>query len=45
MAQELLQFDIKVKGVIAIGTRAVRPLELNDSLTQINTSKFIVDAW
>ena len=38
MAQELLQFDINVKGIIAIGTRVVRPLELRSRLTEINTS-------
>ncbi len=41
MAQELLQFDLKVLGVIAIGTRAVRPLELKHRLTQISTSKLM----
>ena len=38
MAQELLQFDINVKGIIAIGTRVVRPLELRSRLTEIDTS-------
>ena len=41
MAQELLQFELKVLGVIAIGTRAVRPLELKDRLTQISPSKLM----
>ena len=41
MAQELLQFELKVLGVIAIGTRAVRPLELKDRLTQILPSKLM----
>jgi predicted esterase len=41
MAQELLQFELKVLGVIAIGTRAVRPLELRDRLTQISPSKLM----
>ena len=35
MAQELLQFDLKVKGIIAIGTRVERPLELRSRLTEI----------
>ena len=35
MAQELLQFDLKIKGIIAIGTRVVRPLELRSRLTEI----------
>ena len=33
--QELLQFDLNVKGIIAIGTRVVRPLELKSRLTEI----------
>ena len=41
MAQELLQFNLKVLGVIAIGTRAVRPLELRDRLTEISPSKLM----
>ena len=41
MAQELLQFELKVLGIIAIGTRAVRPLELKDRLTQISPSKLM----
>ena len=35
MAQELLQFDLRIKGIIAIGTRVVRPLELRSRLTEI----------
>ena len=35
MAQELLQFDLDIKGIIAIGTRVVRPLELKSRLTEI----------
>ena len=35
MAQELLQFDLDIKGIIAIGTRVVRPLELKARLTEI----------
>ena len=35
MAQELLQFDLDIKGIIAIGTRVVRPLELKTRLTEI----------
>ena len=41
MAQELLQFELNVLGVIAIGTRAVRPLELRDRLTEISPSKLM----
>ena len=41
MAQELLQFNLKVLGVIAIGTRTVRPLELRDRLTEISPSKLM----
>ena len=41
MAQERLQFNLKVVGVIAIGTRAVRPLELRDRLTEISPSKLM----
>ena len=36
MAQELLQFDLNIKGIIAIGTRVVRPLELKSRLTRFN---------
>ena len=36
MAQELLQFDLDVIGIIAIGTRAVRPLELKMRLEEIS---------
>tara|TARA_B100000287_G_scaffold427976_1_gene478577 strand:- start:906 stop:1469 length:564 start_codon:yes stop_codon:yes gene_type:complete len=41
MAQELLQFELKVLGIIAIGTRAVRPLELRGRLTEISPSKLL----
>lgn len=41
MAQELLQFDLKVLGLIAIGTRAVRPLELKDRLREIPANKLM----
>jgi len=41
MAQELLQFDLNVLGVVAIGTRVVRPLELRARLSDISTSKLL----
>tara|TARA_B100001113_G_scaffold47223_1_gene33841 strand:- start:524 stop:1087 length:564 start_codon:yes stop_codon:yes gene_type:complete len=41
MAQELLQFNLKVLGIIAIGTRAVRPLELRGRLREISPSKLL----
>ena len=41
MAQELLQFDLNILGIIAIATRAVRPLELRDRLSQIPVGKLL----
>ena len=41
MAQELLQFDLNILGIVAIATRAVRPLELRDSLSQITVGKLL----
>ncbi len=41
MAQELLQFDINVIGIIAMGTRVVRPLELRQRLQEIPKSKLL----
>ena len=41
MAQELLQFDIDVLGIIAMGTRVVRPLELRQRLQEIPKSKLL----
>ena len=41
MAQELLQFNLKVLGIIAIGTRVVRPLELRGRLREISPSKLL----
>ena len=41
MAQELLQFNHNVLGIIAIGTRAVRPLELKDRLREIHAGKLL----
>ena len=41
MAQELLQFDIDIIGIIAMGTRVVRPLELRQRLQEIPTSKLL----
>ncbi|HIF46671.1 MAG TPA: hypothetical protein EYQ73_07785 [Candidatus Poseidoniales archaeon] len=38
MAQELLQFDLDVIGIIAIATRAVRPLELKMRLEEISAA-------
>jgi len=41
MAQELLQFDHNVLGIIAIGTRVVRPLELRQRLQEIPSAKLL----
>ena len=41
MAQELLQFNHRVLGIIAIGTRVVRPLELKDRLREIPSGKLL----
>ena len=41
MAQELLQFDIDVIGIIAIGTRSVRPMELRERLLEIRSGKLL----
>ena len=41
MAQELLQFNLNILGIVAIATRAVRPLELRDRLTQISVGKLL----
>ena len=41
MAQELLQFDLNILGIIAIGTRVVRPLELKDRLRHIPVSNLL----
>ena len=41
MAQELLQFDLHILGIVAIATRAVRPLELRDRLSQITVGKLL----
>ena len=41
MAQELLQFDLNILGIVAIATRAVRPLELRDRLSQITVGKLL----
>ena len=41
MAQELLQFDIDVIGIIAMGTRVVRPLELRQRLQELPKSKLL----
>lgn len=41
MAQELLQFDLNILGILAIATRAVRPLELRDRLSQIPVGKLL----
>ena len=41
MAQELLQFDLNILGIIAIGTRVVRPLELKDRLQHIPKSNLL----
>ena len=41
MAQELLQFDHDVLGIIAIGTRVVRPLELRQRLLELQPAKLL----
>ena len=41
MAQELLQFEHDVLGIIAIGTRVVRPLELRQRLQEIPSAKLL----
>ncbi|RJU86825.1 MAG: alpha/beta fold hydrolase [Candidatus Poseidoniales archaeon] len=41
MAQELLQFDHDVLGIIAIGTRVVRPLELRQRLQELQPAKLL----
>jgi phospholipase/carboxylesterase len=41
MAQELLQFDLNILGIVAIATRAVRPLELRHRLGQISAGKLL----
>lgn len=41
MAQELLQFDLNILGIVAIATRAVRPLELRDRLSEITVGKLL----
>ena len=41
MAQELLQFDLNILGIVAIATRAVRPLELRHRLEQISAGKLL----
>ena len=41
MAQELLQFDHEVLGIIAIGTRVVRPLELRQRLLELQPAKLL----
>ena len=41
MAQELLQFNLNILGIVAIATRVVRPLELRDRLTQISVGKLL----
>jgi len=41
MAQELLQLDFDVMGIIVIGTRAVRPLELRQRLIEIPKSSIL----
>ena len=41
MAQELLQFDLDVLGIIVMGTRVVRPLELKQRLQEIPKSKLL----
>ena len=41
MAQELLQFDLDVLGIIAIGTRVVRPLELRQRLQELQPAKLL----
>ncbi len=41
MAQELLQFNLDVLGIIAIGTRVVRPMEIRQRLQEIPKSKLL----
>ncbi len=41
MAQELLQFDLDVLGIIAIGTRVVRPMELRQRLQELQPAKLL----
>ena len=41
MAQELLQFDLRIIGIITISTRAVRPMELRQRLSEIEKSKIL----
>ena len=41
MAQELLQFDHQVIGIIAMGTRVVRPMEIKQRLLEIPTGKML----
>ena len=41
MAQELLQFDLNILGIVAIATRAIRPLELRHRLGQISAGKLL----
>ena len=41
MAQELLQFDIEVLGLIVMGTRVVRPLELRQRLLEVPVGKIL----
>ncbi len=41
MAQELLQFDLRIIGIITIATRAVRPMELRQRLSEIEKSKIL----
>lgn len=41
MAQELLQFEHDVLGIIAMGTRVVRPLELRQRLQEIPSAKLL----
>ena len=41
MAQELLQFDLNVIGIMTIATRAVRPMELRQRLREIPTSNIL----
>ncbi len=41
MAQELLQFDLDIIGIIAIGTRVVRPLELRFRLQELPKQKLL----
>jgi phospholipase/carboxylesterase len=41
MAQELLQFNLDVIGIIAIATRSVRPLELRQRLVETSNSNIL----